>query len=119
MGDEWVALEVRDRRRERCLFREQELEPGHDPNSAVVDVRSGNKIISCPLGAARPAHRIRHGQRAMSRSCLDGPASSTRSPTELPCMPSVRHCSTKFKRSEEHTSELQSLMRIPYAVFCL
>src|SRR3546814_1117404 len=24
-----------------------------------------------------------------------------------------------FPRSEEHTSELQSLMRIPYAVFCL
>src|SRR3546814_18255601 len=27
------------------------------------------------------------------------------------------HCSTR--RSEEHTSELQSLMRISYAVFCL
>src|SRR3546814_9410211 len=26
---------------------------------------------------------------------------------------------TAFKRSEEHTSELQSLMRISYAVFCL
>src|SRR3546814_2357236 len=26
---------------------------------------------------------------------------------------------TKFRRSEEHTSELQSLMRISYAVFCL
>src|SRR3546814_6873293 len=26
---------------------------------------------------------------------------------------------TGFERSEEHTSELQSLMRIPYAVFCL
>src|SRR3546814_2169167 len=25
----------------------------------------------------------------------------------------------KIKRSEEHTSELQSLMRISYAVFCL
>src|SRR3546814_8957308 len=25
---------------------------------------------------------------------------------------------TAFKRSEEHTSELQSLMRISYAVFC-
>src|SRR3546814_8059132 len=24
-----------------------------------------------------------------------------------------------FKRLEEHTAELQSLMRIPYAVFCL
>src|SRR3546814_6839295 len=33
-------------------------------------------------------------------------------------------CTTKFRlfsavRSEEHTSELQSLMRISYAVFCL
>src|SRR3546814_3748895 len=27
--------------------------------------------------------------------------------------------SKPFKRSEEHTSELQSLMRISYAVFCL
>src|SRR3546814_10617352 len=27
--------------------------------------------------------------------------------------------SPKFPRSEEHTSELQSLMRISYAVFCL
>src|SRR3546814_9388163 len=27
--------------------------------------------------------------------------------------------SFRRKRSEEHTSELQSLMRIPYAVFCL
>src|SRR3546814_2398865 len=27
--------------------------------------------------------------------------------------------STGFARSEEHTSELQSLMRISYAVFCL
>src|SRR3546814_10622233 len=26
---------------------------------------------------------------------------------------------TRFYRSEEHTSELQSLMRISYAVFCL
>src|SRR3546814_9957462 len=25
----------------------------------------------------------------------------------------------RFERSEEHTSELQSLMRISYAVFCL
>src|SRR3546814_4273025 len=28
-------------------------------------------------------------------------------------------CSTSLPRSEEHTSELQSLMRISYAVFCL
>src|SRR3546814_11942767 len=28
-------------------------------------------------------------------------------------------CTTRPARSEEHTSELQSLMRISYAVFCL
>src|SRR3546814_5281476 len=30
-----------------------------------------------------------------------------------------RHLSVHGRRSEEHTSELQSLMRISYAVFCL
>src|SRR3546814_10783898 len=30
-----------------------------------------------------------------------------------------RDASTRSLRSEEHTSELQSLMRISYAVFCL
>src|SRR3546814_1670981 len=31
----------------------------------------------------------------------------------------ARSLSTRRSRSEEHTSELQSLMRISYAVFCL
>src|SRR3546814_9065114 len=33
--------------------------------------------------------------------------------------PRIFTISTKASRSEEHTSELQSLMRISYAVFCL
>src|SRR3546814_6559424 len=33
--------------------------------------------------------------------------------------PSASLCATVVRRSEEHTSELQSLMRISYAVFCL
>src|SRR3546814_9815565 len=33
--------------------------------------------------------------------------------------PSSRLSDTRTTRSEEHTSELQSLMRISYAVFCL
>src|SRR3546814_8732492 len=32
---------------------------------------------------------------------------------------SARHFHDRHSRSEEHTSELQSLMRISYAVFCL
>src|SRR3546814_6130835 len=37
-------------------------------------------------------------------------------PLGLPFTRSVQSCE---ERSEEHTSELQSLMRISYAVFCL
>src|SRR3546814_3311086 len=33
--------------------------------------------------------------------------------------PRARTCRSGAGRSEEHTSELQSLMRISYAVFCL
>src|SRR3546814_6476407 len=35
------------------------------------------------------------------------------------CTAPVRTFQRKIDRSEEHTSELQSLMRISYAVFCL
>src|SRR3546814_3058097 len=37
----------------------------------------------------------------------------------LPFQFDVSHARTPQLRSEEHTSELQSLMRISYAVFCL
>src|SRR3546814_4139102 len=37
----------------------------------------------------------------------------------LPCTHQDRCSRSGFDRSEEHTSELQSLMRISYAVFCL
>src|SRR3546814_2689687 len=41
------------------------------------------------------------------------PSSTSPPPTPVPRM------TPKTTRSEEHTSELQSLMRISYAVFCL
>src|SRR3546814_10888466 len=43
------------------------------------------------------------------------PPSGSRRPT----VPPARASSAPPTRSEEHTSELQSLMRISYAVFCL
>src|SRR6056297_3877068 len=36
-----------------------------------------------------------------------------------PCLPPLRGARRQPRRSEEHTSELQSLRRISYAVFCL
>src|SRR3546814_5798889 len=51
------------------------------------------------VGRCRGAH-ISHGRATLHRYNFPG-------------------CTGKRHRSEEHTSELQSLMRISYAVFCL
>src|SRR3546814_9735073 len=47
-----------------------------------------------------------------------GPIGGKQGQSLFSASPSVRRLSKK-NRSEEHTSELQSLMRISYAVFCL
>src|SRR3546814_952766 len=60
-----------------------------------------------PLRPGR-CHRCRARRANRKSRSRDGPA-PVRS-----CQPSL-----PGKRSEEHTSELQSLMRISYAVFCL
>src|SRR3546814_1459789 len=57
---------------------------------------------SCAQGPTRPdSVRIFASVQSAKRRCDDG------------------MCSGKVVRSEEHTSELQSLMRSSYAVFCL
>src|SRR3546814_7297964 len=48
---------------------------------------------------------------------FDGP--DLRRGVVLPPIDTTRHGKLRDDRSEEHTSELQSLMRISYAVFCL
>src|SRR3546814_1124916 len=53
---------------------------------------------------------------AWPRAC--GPRASTLPSTSRRSSPPARSGSIA-RRSEEHTSELQSLMRISYAVFCL
>src|SRR3546814_2445080 len=51
-------------------------------------------------------HARRSGRHAGHGEAADGPAAAF-------------HQSLYIGRSEEHTSELQSLMRLSYAVFCL
>src|SRR3546814_4659139 len=86
----------------------------------------------CPLsgGSRAAAGKLAAGCRAMGCSRL--PPVGAGSPLQLiarcycqqaGCGPlAVRQLRFQFMvhgRSEEHTSELQSLMRISYAVFCL
>src|SRR3546814_8725214 len=72
------------------------------------------------IEADRPARRLGHRDRGGGR--LDGAArlQEVEQPLGRAGGPlDVAHHLGKGARSEEHTSELQSLMRISYAVFCL
>src|SRR3546814_6456210 len=70
-----------------------------------------------------PCGEYRRPPSSMDRSCGNAPVSVvvTQDSHADGCWES-EHCRTakgEVPRSEEHTSELQSLMRISYAVFCL
>src|SRR3546814_3163488 len=58
-------------------------------------------------------------QHACARRCLARPDLSQPLVLSGPVFRGCRGRFLPFYRSEEHTSELQSLMRISYAVFCL
>src|SRR3546814_10562234 len=88
---------------------------GQSP-SASTDERECARVSAQPCRLSRSARSAR-----LSRRILDhhervgkGPRSTRRSRGDRP---HARPCA--HERSEEHTSELQSLMRISYAVFCL
>src|SRR3546814_9148214 len=79
---------------------------GPPPPRSWPDWRTGSPDRDCP--AARRDRRHAHAPTPDRWSSPD-PAQRSRFP------PSLRDAG----RSEEHTSELQSLMRISYAVLCL
>src|SRR3546814_1560562 len=81
-------------------------------------------MFALSKGAAMPARRskgrmvrsVRH-RRSRQRSPPRPPRRDSRD-GYVRRVPGVRR-NCGWRRSEEHTSELQSLMRISYAVFCL
>src|SRR3546814_5537339 len=79
--------------------------PSAQPASAVAGRAADRRSSGAGVGAARPGHRADdHLRRG------DGDVSGGAAALVVPW---------HGRRSEEHTSELQSLMRISYAVFCL
>src|SRR3546814_3341281 len=93
------------------------------------DVCSSDLISAwrCLLNFATPsAATVRNPQSASCRADGPmGPGNKCRDDSLFvaraspPCARGVNAAGTTPERSEEHTSELQSLMRISYAVFCL
>src|SRR3546814_6865807 len=71
--------------------------------------RRKQQMMPAPNSSALVCASPKVGLYRRSEKLTWAPASAAR----------VRISSTLNNRSEEHTSELQSLMRISYAVFCL
>src|SRR3546814_5755293 len=69
------------------------------------------------LRSMRTEQWIRNHSKANLR--LDMPFVQAEHAVHLRRQPLVMRRHQRRRRSEEHTSELQSLMRISYAVFCL
>src|SRR3546814_6280713 len=103
---------------------------GDDP----VAGNAGDRVLPDPAGAGIGARRLgddaadraTHGRAARRRAAgrvaqrprpPAHPAPARRTPRLGP--PAGSPATAALARSEEHTSELQSLMRISYAVFCL
>src|SRR3546814_8329222 len=77
------------------------------PGLATQRLSSRGPVPAAFTHLSRPTQAVIPDKRAKrARSGIHGGAERQAEPTGS-------------RRSEEHTSELQSLMRIPYAVFCL
>src|SRR3546814_7143208 len=91
------------------LFPYTTLFRSHRPRAAYL----GREVQSVRARAQRPAAgAVRTGGRAGTGA--RGPAEQHAAGAE-----GRARAGAAVRRSEEHTSELQSLMRISYAVFCL
>src|SRR3546814_2816411 len=87
------------------------------PGAAGQVHAGGRGKRAAALRAGAGLHRTRPRPRAVPGRAVDGGLVRTR--IRAPPGRGPRLGLRRAPRSEEHTSELQSLMRISYAVFCL
>src|SRR3546814_8498541 len=85
------------------------LNPGHVPGRMTLITRYGHDKIEAHL--PKLVRAVKESGHPVVWSCdpMHGHVIKT----------STGYKTRPFERSEEHTSELQSLMRLSYAVFCL
>src|SRR3546814_8434302 len=89
---------------------------------SISSARTASTLQRCRIGKC-PHSSPFHQANRKSATLADAPVSAARvgGSAIRSKRPIAASASSKLtaRRSEEHTSELQSLMRISYAVFCL
>src|SRR3546814_5079458 len=114
------------------------MHTGHHRRSATDPLREhlppDQGRARCPPGYARGEAHWHHDGRgstvacrpacsiaisSCSWRCLIETVAGLRADLAAPAVRAAHLDTMRAQRSEEHTSELQSLMRISYAVFCL
>src|SRR3546814_10207583 len=107
-----------------------DLAPADQLQVGLVDQRGGIQGLPMLAGELAPGHRVQflveRGEHAIERPAVaiacgieqGGDVSGVGHGLPLEATIIAREAGRRL-RSEEHTSELQSLMRISYAVFCL
>src|SRR3546814_4233363 len=89
---------------------------GQSQGRSVLPLLGGLNDERLALQTAAP---IRHANRIPERHSRCGFCITVDDPLDTRACDPRRRSRRRLPRSEEHTSELQSLMRISYAVFCL
>src|SRR3546814_5226994 len=92
------------------LFRSSPIRSPATPSAAT---RWLARRVACRSTSSAPSRRPRRRSSGLWPTGTSGGSTRSRSMARISTAPFSRF------RSEEHTSELQSLMRISYAVFCL
>src|SRR3546814_948810 len=90
------------------VTRDDTLQKGHIGGQIMA---SGGKLAN----AVRGSHQ-HHVAAIDARTGIDAPEAGRRAGGGIP---DETRCGINRERSEEHTSELPTIMRISYAVFCL
>src|SRR3546814_2082370 len=88
-----------------------------------TEIRSGSsekvQLDTTPASASKSIVPYASSNPAPAISSINGSPTSTSTPKATADIPPINRAERTTMRSEEHTSELQSLMRNSYAVFCL
>src|SRR3546814_2889455 len=95
------------------LFRSEAVNPEKAASEAPTDDATSAETPAEPV-VEKPKR-----SRRKAAPKTEAEIEPTASPTEAEPVVEKPKRTRRKKRSEEHTSELQSLMRISYAVFCL